>query len=44
MTWKNTSKGVTKRRLLEVEKFSGFLHKALTHSSIPMEYRRYLLL
>ena len=26
------------------EKFSGFLHKALTHSRIPMEYRRYLLL
>ena len=26
------------------EKFSAFLHKALTHSRIPMEYRRYLLL
>lgn len=26
------------------ERFSAFLHKALTHPHIPMEYRRYLLL
>ncbi|MGQ0591218.1 MAG: hypothetical protein ACT4QB_00840 [Gammaproteobacteria bacterium] len=26
------------------ERFSAFLHKALTHPRIPMEYRRYLVL